>query len=259
MHFAGSIVVSESVADPLRYYANNTAASRDLIECCLREEIETFIFSSTAVVYGVPAGVPIPETADTQPINPYGTSKLMTEWMLRDVAASGDLRYAALRYFNVAGADPAGRSGQAGPASTHLIRVATELACGKRAEMSIYGTDYDTPDGTCIRDYIHVCDVADAHVLALRHLTDSSRSFVLNCGYGHGYSVRQVLDAVQDVAGVPMTIREAGRRDGDAAVLVSDSRKIRETLGWRPRFDDLKAIVKSALDWERKDKPWQNL
>jgi UDP-glucose 4-epimerase len=252
MHFAGSIVVPESVSDPLKYYANNTAASRDLIECCVHEGIRAFIFSSTAVVYGVPSEVPISETADTRPISPYGTSKLMTEWILRDVAATTDLRYAALRYFNVAGADLQGRSGQAGPNTTHLIRVACELISGKRNSMEIFGTDYDTPDGTCIRDYVHVSDLVDAHLLALEHLLSQRENLILNCGYGLGYSVRQVLDVARELSEIPLNISTTDRRDGDAPQLISDSSKIRDTLNWYPRLNDLRAIIESALEWEQR-------
>ena len=252
MHFAGSIIVPESIIDPLKYYANNTATSRDLIACCVREGIEAFIFSSTATVYGNPQCVPLPETAETLPVNPYGTSKLMTEWMLRDVSAATGMHHAILRYFNVAGADPAGRSGQSGPDSSHLIRVACELIVGKRSKMSVFGTDYTTPDGTCIRDYVHVSDLAEAHVLALEHLLRHGENVILNCGYGHGFSVWQVIDVVRKLVGRELAIHMSARRAGDAEILVSDSRKIRETLGWKPRFDDLETIVNTALDWERK-------
>lgn len=252
MHFAGSIIVPESIIDPLKYYANNTATSRDLIACCVREGIEAFIFSSTATVYGNPQCVPLPETAETLPVNPYGTSKLMTEWMLRDVSAATGMHHAILRYFNVAGADPAGRSGQSGPDSSHLIRVACELIVGKRSKMSVFGTDYTTPDGTCIRDYVHVSDLAEAHVLALEHLLRHGENVILNCGYGHGFSVWQVIDVVRKLVGRELAIHMSARRAGDAEILVSDSRKIRETLDWKPRFDDLETIVSTALDWERK-------
>ena len=258
MHFAGSIVVPESVNDPMKYYRNNTVASHALISCCVAEGVETFVFSSSAMVYGAPEIIPISETAPTEPTNPYGASKLMTEWMLRDASAAGVLRYVALRYFNVAGADPKGRCGQAGPGTTHLIRTACELVNGKRAEMSIFGTDYDTPDGTCIRDYIHVADLANAHVLALEYLRNNGESSVMNCGYGNGFSVRQVLDVVSAVAGHDLAINETSRRDGDVPVLIAESGLIREKLGWTPMHDGLENIVRTALDWERKDKPWQN-
>lgn len=251
MHFAGSIIAPESVAEPLKYYANNTMASRNLIEVCVDEGIEAFVFSSTAAVYGNPKKIPIPEEAETKPINPYGSSKLMTEWILRDVAEASPLRYAALRYFNVAGADAEGRSGQAGPNTTHLIRIASEVVAGKRPDISIFGEDYDTPDGTCIRDYIHVSDLADAHVLAIDHVLRTKENLTLNCGYGQGFSVRQVLDVMQKLADAPITVKSAPRREGDAARLVADSKKIRDVLGWRPKHDDLEEIISSALEWER--------
>jgi len=252
MHFAGSIIVPDSVADPLAYYRNNTCASRNVIEACVAVGVENFIFSSTAAVYGEPEGVPIGEDAPLRPISPYGTSKLMTEWMLRDTAAATRLRYVALRYFNVAGADPRGRSGQATPKATHLIKVAAEAVTGKRAGVTIFGDDYPTADGTGVRDYIHVSDLADAHVRALSYLCDGGASEVMNCGYGHGFSVRQVLDAVQEVSGYPLNVSVGPRRDGDPAELVSAPEKIRRVLGWVPRHDDLTAIVASALAWERR-------
>ena len=252
LHFAGSIIVPESVTNPLKYYANNTMASRNLIECCVDAGVKAFVFSSTAAVYGNPSELPLTEDADTCPINPYGSSKLMTEWMLRDVSATSDLSYAALRYFNVAGADPLGRSGQAGPNTSHLIGVACEAVTGKCPEMSIYREDYDTPDGTFIRVYIHVSDLADAHVLALEFLLQKQKSLTLNCGYGHGYSVGEVLEVVQKLAGGHMVIHTAERREGDAGELVANSSKARKVLGWEPNHDDLEEIVKSALEWERK-------
>ena len=251
IHMAGSIVVPESVADPLKYYANNTCKSRGLIEACVAEGVDQFIFSSTAAVYGDPASLPITEDTPTLPVNPYGSSKLMTEWMLRDCAAAHPFRYIALRYFNVAGADPRGRSGQATPKATHLIKVACEVAAGQRDHVDIFGEDYDTPDGTCIRDYIHVTDLAEAHISALDHLDSGSESLTLNCGYGRGYSVREVLDAVQREAGAKLDIRPAGRREGDPAALVADPSRLRERLDWSPRHDDLDVIVRTALAWER--------
>ena len=250
LHFAGSIIVPESVEAPLKYYRNNTAASRNLIECCIASGVRAFVFSSTAAVYGDAQGQPVREDAPTAPTNPYGWSKLMTEQMLRDTSAAHGMRHAILRYFNVAGADPAGRSGQSGPNTSHLIRVACELACGRRERMAIFGTDYDTPDGTCIRDYVHVSDLADAHVLALRHLAAHGRDLTLNCGYGHGFSVREVLDVVNALAGREFAITEEPRRPGDVPILVSDSSKLHRQLGWTPRFDDLRTIIKSAIDWE---------
>ncbi len=252
MHFAGSIIVSESVADPLAYYTNNTEASLRFISCCHEMDVDAFVFSSTAAVYGDPAQRRVDETAPTMPINPYGASKLMTERMLRDVSAATGLRIAILRYFNVAGADPMGRSGQIGPNTSHLIRTAAEVASGARSYMEIFGTDYDTPDGTCIRDFIHVSDLATAHIRALDYLLETRENLLLNCGYGTGYSVREVLLATQTLADKPLDIREACRRLGDAAELVSDSRQIREILSWTPAFDDISLIIKTALDWEKR-------
>ena len=252
VHFAGSIVVPESVTDPLKYYRNNTAASRALIEACVVSGVGRFIFSSTAAVYGLPEATPIIESAPTVPINPYGTSKLVTEWILRDTAAAHDFDYVALRYFNVAGADPAGRAGQSTPNATHLIKIASEAVTGQRDHVEIYGEDYDTPDGTCIRDYIHVTDLAAAHVDALRHLAGGGGSLVLNCGYGRGYSVRQVLDAVERTAGLDLDIRGGPRRPGDSVSLVADAAEIKKRFAWRPRYDDLDVIVRTAIDWQRK-------
>jgi len=253
VHFAGSIVVSESVADPLKYYGNNTGVSRNLIETCVKKGVARFIFSSTAAVYGTPDKVPVAETAPTRPINPYGKSKLITEWMLEDVAASGNagaFRHVILRYFNVAGASLDGTLGQAMENATHLIKVACEAACGVREKIVIHGTDYATPDGTCIRDYIHVEDLARAHLDALRYLERGSASDTFNVGYGRGYSVREVLKAVEKVSGVILRMEEGARRAGDAAELVAHSAKIRTELGWRPESDDLEAICASASRWE---------
>jgi UDP-glucose 4-epimerase len=252
MHFAGSIVVPESVTDPLRYYGNNTAASLSLISACVAAGVDHFIFSSTAAVYGEPARSPISETDVTAPINPYGSSKLCTEWILRDTAAATPLNYVALRYFNVAGADPDGRSGQATEKATHLIKVACQAALGLRSDMTIFGSDYPTPDGTCVRDYIHVSDLADAHVKALDHLIGGGGNIVLNCGYGHGFSVREVLETVRDVAEGKLEWRIGPRRPGDPPSLVAQSLRIRQTFGWQPRYDDLTVIVETALDWERR-------
>jgi UDP-glucose 4-epimerase len=250
IHFAGSIIVPESVSDPLGYYHNNTVKSRTLMAACVDAGVGRFIFSSTAAVYGIPAQNPVFEDAATLPISPYGSSKLMTEWMLRDAAAAHDFRYAALRYFNVSGADPHGRSGQSTPQATHLIKVACEAASGKRPHMQIFGRDYDTPDGTCIRDYIHVSDLAAAHARALDHLRGGGASMVLNCGYGHGASVLEVVDAVERVAGLVIDKRDAPRRAGDPPALVAGAEQVREQLGWQPRHDDLNVIVRTALDWE---------
>lgn len=251
IHFAGSIVVPESVADPLGYYLNNTVKSRALIEVAVKSGVKSFIFSSTAAVYGNPRENPVGETATPAPMSPYGSSKLMTEIMLADAARAHPLNYVALRYFNVAGADPEGRTGQSTPRATHLIKVACETALGQRPHMDVFGTDYDTVDGTCVRDYIHVKDLARAHMAALAHLKSGGGSDVFNCGYSRGYSVRQVIDAVKRVSGVDFTVRLAPRRPGDPAAIVAASDKIRSTLGWKPEYDDLDGIVRHALDWER--------
>lgn len=252
MHFAGSIVVSDSVERPLAYYHNNTLNSHALIEACVEAGVGRFIFSSTAAVYGMPDRLPIDERTPTKPINPYGTSKLMTEWMLSDTAAAHGLRYVALRYFNVAGADPQGRSGQVSRLATHLIKIAAQTATGQRPEVQIFGDDYNTPDGTCVRDYIHVSDLADAHVAALRHLEAGGTSEVLNCGYGRGYSVREVLTTVERVIGAPLPTRVGQRRLGDPPALVAGVERIGRVLDWTPRHADLATIVASALAWERK-------
>lgn len=254
LHFAGSVVVPESVSDPLKYYANNTVKSRALIESAVTGGVKHFIFSSTAATYGTPdSDGPIAETDPQRPINPYGTSKLMTEWMLRDIAAAHDFNYCALRYFNVAGADPQARTGQSTAGATHLIKVAVEAALGKRADVAVFGTDFDTPDGTGVRDYIHVSDLAHAHVLALEALiSNPARSHTLNCGYGHGYSVLEVLDAVDRVTNLKIERVLSGRRAGDPASLTADNTAIRQTFGWTPRHDDLDTIVTHALAWERK-------
>ncbi|MDB5682257.1 MAG: UDP-glucose 4-epimerase GalE [Sphingomonas bacterium] len=253
MHFAGSIVVPESVTDPLKYYRNNTVASRALIESAVVSGVKHFIFSSTAATYGNPERVPVAEGDPTIPINPYGTSKLMTEAMLRDVAAAHPINYCALRYFNVAGADPQGRTGQSTAGATHLIKVAVEAATGKRDHVSVFGTDFPTPDGTGVRDYIHVSDLAAAHVHALdRLIAEPGESLTMNAGYGHGYSVMQVLDAVDRVTNREIKRVIGPRRLGDSAELISDNRKILSTLPWRPQHDNLDTIVRDALAWERK-------
>jgi UDP-glucose 4-epimerase len=253
MHFAGSVVVPESVSDPLKYYRNNTAATRSLIESAVTEGVPHFIFSSTAATYGTPVKVPVEETDPTVPINPYGMSKLMTEAMLRDVAAAHPMNYCALRYFNVAGADPQGRSGQSTVGATHLIKIAVEAATGKRAAVSVFGTDFDTPDGTGVRDYIHVSDLAAAHVAALELLVaEPTQSHTLNAGYNRGFSVNEVLDAVDRVTNMTIERRYEGRRAGDPAALVADNHAILAALPWRPQRDDLDTIVKDALAWERK-------
>lgn len=252
LHFAGSIVVPESVADPLGYYFNNTVNSRELIAASVHHRVPRFIFSSTAAVYGTPAVVPVAETSPLEPISPYGSSKLMTEMMLRDTANAHDFDYVALRYFNVAGADPRGRAGQSTARATHLIKVAVEAVTGARDHVDVFGNDYDTPDGTGIRDYIHVSDLAGAHLAALDHLRDGQDGGVFNCGYGHGYSVMQVLETVQKVAGRDIDIRHTDRRAGDPAELVSDPSKIKSTLAWTPALDDLATIVGDALRWEER-------
>ncbi|HEY3521248.1 MAG TPA: UDP-glucose 4-epimerase GalE [Rhodanobacteraceae bacterium] len=250
MHFAARTIVPESVADPLRYYGNNTCATRNLLACCRDAGVARIVFSSTAAVYGIPPGGVADEDTPTAPINPYGTSKLMSEWMLRDLAAAGGPRYVALRYFNVAGCDPGGRIGQSTKKATLLVKVACEAALGKRAALAIFGTDYDTPDGTGVRDYIHVDDLARAHLDALAYLRGGGESTTLNCGYGHGYSVREVLAAVGRAHGAPVPYVEQPRRAGDPPSLVAQSRRIREVLGWRPRHDDLDFIARTALAWE---------
>ncbi len=252
IHFAGSIVVPDSVADPLGYYLNNTVKSRALIATAVACGVKNLIFSSTAAVYGNPAQNPVTETAALAPVSPYGSSKLMTEMMLADTAIAHDFRYVALRYFNVAGADPRGRSGQSTPRATHLIKVACETALGKRRELQIFGTDYPTNDGTCVRDYIHVTDLASAHSAALAYLREGGKSDIFNCGYSKGYSVKEVVDAVKRVSGVDIRAMPAPRRDGDPAAIVAASDKIRQVLGWKPEHDDLDRIVAQALAWERK-------
>jgi UDP-glucose 4-epimerase len=250
IHFAGSIVVPDSVADPLGYYLNNTCKSRALIECAVETGVKHFIFSSTAAVYGMPEENPVSEEASLNPISPYGNSKLMTEMMLRDTALAFPLNYVALRYFNVAGADPEGRSGQSTPRATHLIKVAVQTALGERPKLDLFGTDYPTPDGTCIRDYIHVSDLVAAHLAALRYLREGGRSEVINCGYGNGYSVFQVIEAVKRVSGVDFPVETVPRRPGDPAALVAGVERIGKVLGWVPQRDDLDQIVADALRWE---------
>ncbi|HTC53377.1 MAG TPA: UDP-glucose 4-epimerase GalE [Steroidobacteraceae bacterium] len=258
MHFAAFTIVPESVRDPLKYYGNNVCGTRNLLQCCTEAGVRHFVFSSSAAVYGTPAQDLASEDCATAPINAYGTSKLICEWMLRDLALATALRYVSLRYFNVAGSDLSGRIGQATAGATLLIKVASEAMLGKRSHVSVFGTDYPTPDGTGIRDYIHVEDLARAHLAALDHLRREGASAVLNCGYGHGYSVRQVLDSVQRVAGRPLSIREEPRRAGDPAVLVARADRIRELLGWAPQHDDLDTIVRSSLAWEARllREPW---
>jgi UDP-glucose 4-epimerase len=259
MHFAAHTIVPESVAEPLKYYGNNTCGTRSLLQACLENGVKHVVFSSTAAVYGMPAEGYADETSPTQPINAYGTSKLMSEWMLRDVAAASALRYVALRYFNVAGSDPTGRIGQSTKGATLLTKVACEAMVGKRTHVSVFGSDYATPDGTGVRDYLHVVDLATAHLNALTYLRARGPSVTLNVGYGHGYSVREVLRMVETVAGKPLVIREEARRAGDPPYLVARADRIRAELGWHPRYDDLAAIVSSSLAWERKllAEPWE--
>ncbi|MDH3337818.1 MAG: UDP-glucose 4-epimerase GalE [Gammaproteobacteria bacterium] len=252
MHFAAHTIVPESVADPLKYYGNNTANSRTLLERAHEHGVKHIVFSSTAAVYGVPPDGKAAENTPTRPINPYGSSKLMTEWMLRDLAFAGGPSYVSLRYFNVAGCEPGGTIGQSTPKATLLIKVACEAAVGLRPGVSVFGTDYPTPDGTGLRDYIHVEDLAAAHLDALSYLRDGGKSATLNCGYGHGYSVREVLAAVEKVSGEPLHITEEPRRAGDPPELVAVVKKIHKVLGWKPKFDDLDTIVRTSFEWERK-------
>jgi UDP-glucose 4-epimerase len=252
IHFAGSIIVPESVADPLAYYENNVVKSRNVIAACLAVGVKQFIFSSTATVYAEDARQPLAEDERKAPISPYARSKLMTEWMLEDVGRAHDFRYHILRYFNVAGADPQGRTGQSTPKATHLIKRAAQVALGRVPYLDIFGTDYPTPDGTGVRDYIHVTDLAAAHLLALDALRAGASSTVYNCGYGRGLSVREVVRGIEKVIGRPLPVRESARRPGDPPVLISDPSRIKETLGWVPRHDDLSEIIRSAIDWERR-------
>lgn len=250
IHFAGSIVVPESVTNPLGYYSNNTVKSRDLIACAVYSGVKHFIFSSTAAVYGMPKKSPVAEDAPLAPISPYGSSKMMTEIMLHDTAAAHNFNYVALRYFNVAGADPKGRCGQSSPNATHLIKVASQTALGQRAHMDVFGTDYPTPDGTCVRDYIHVSDLVRAHSAALRHLRNDGGSQVLNCGYGRGFSVLEVIEAVRKVSNVNFEARNGPRREGDPASLIANADKLPKFLEWSPKHNNLETIVSHALAWE---------
>lgn len=252
IHFAAHTIVPESVENPLKYYGNNTCNSRSLMECCRDADVKNFIFSSTAAVYGIPETDSASETTPLNPINAYGTSKLMTEWMLRDLSAVTELNHVALRYFNVAGCDLEGRIGQSTEKATLLIKVACEAAVGKRDQVYIFGTDYPTPDGTGVRDYIHVEDLASAHLKALEYLRNGGESATLNCGYGHGYSVREVLDTVEKVNGAKLNIIEEKRRAGDPPALIAEADQIRKLTGWEPQYDDLEVIVKTALEWEKK-------
>ncbi|GAB6183567.1 UDP-glucose 4-epimerase GalE [Thermodesulfovibrio hydrogeniphilus] len=252
IHFAAYIVVPESVKEPAKYYKNNFCNTLNLVETCLEFGVKNFIFSSTAAVYGIPEEIPVSEDAPLKPINPYGRSKVMVEHLLSDVSSSTDFRYISLRYFNVAGADNKGRIGQKRKDATHLITVAVKTALGKRPYLEIYGTDYPTPDGTCIRDYIHVDDLSEAHIIALEYLFNGGKSDIFNCGYGHGYSVKEVIEATKKVTGIDFKVIPSARREGDPPVLVADSSKIREKLGWTPKYDDLEYIIKTAFEWEKK-------
>jgi UDP-glucose 4-epimerase len=252
VHFAAKIVVPESVADPLGYYLANTVKTRSLIGSALRNGVQHFIFSSTAAVYGDPPVMPVPEDTPLNPVSPYGRSKLMSEWMLQDAAQAHGLKYVILRYFNVAGADPGGRSGQSTPEATHLIKVACQAALGLRPKLDVYGTDYDTPDGSCLRDYIQVTDLAAAHTAALKHLRAGGESVTLNCGYGRGYSVLEVIEAVKRVSGRQIPVTLTGRRPGDPAAIVAEVERIKANLDWTPQFQSLDLIVSQALNWEKK-------
>jgi UDP-glucose 4-epimerase len=258
IHFAAHTIVPESVADPLKYYGNNTCSTRSLLEAASKAGVKHFVFSSTAAVYGTPASGLASEDSATAPINPYGTSKLMSEWMLRDLCAATSMRYVALRYFNVAGSDTQGRIGQSTRKATLLVKVACEAVVGKRPFLSVYGTDYPTPDGTGVRDYIHVEDLAIAHVDALTYLRDGGKSLIANCGYGHGYSVREVIASVEKIAGLKLDVREEPRRAGDPPTLVASAQKVRDAFGWKPRLDDIDTIVRTSLEWERRlqREPW---
>ncbi|QSA98810.1 UDP-glucose 4-epimerase GalE [Methylococcus sp. EFPC2] len=252
LHFAAHTIVPESVENPLKYYGNNTCKTRNLLQSCQQAGVQHFIFSSTAATYGIPQDTRCHEDTPTSPINPYGTSKLMSEMMLRDLSSATDLRHVILRYFNVAGSDPEGKIGQSTRNATLLIKVAAEVAVGKREKLLVFGTDYPTPDGTGVRDYIHVSDLADAHIQALNYLRQGGDSTTLNCGYGHGYSVREVIDTVNKVNGSPIKVEEQPRRAGDPPSLVAAVDKIHRTLDWKPKYDDLEIIVRTSLEWEKK-------
>jgi UDP-glucose 4-epimerase len=258
VHFAAHTIVPESVSNPLKYYGNNTCSTRSLLEAASAAGVRHFVFSSTAAVYGVAGGGLISEESPTAPINAYGTSKLMSEWMLRDLCAVTPMRHVALRYFNVAGSDPGGRIGQSTRAATLLVKVACEVAVGKRTHLSVFGTDYPTPDGTGVRDYIHVEDLATAHLNALDYLRAGGQSLTANCGYGHGYSVREVLSSVEKIAGIKLNIKEEPRRAGDPPSLVAKCDKVRDVLGWQPKLDDIDTIVRTSLEWEKRlqREPW---
>lgn len=252
IHMSAYVVVDESIREPIKYYRNNFVNALNLIDTCLKNGVNTFLFSSTAAVYGIPDKVPVTEDTPLAPINPYGASKVMVERVLNDVNLSNNFRYISLRYFNVAGADPLARIGQARKDATHLITVSLRTALGRRETLNIFGTDYPTPDGTCIRDYIHVDDLADAHIFALEYLASGGESRIYNCGYGHGYSVKEVVKKIIEVTGVRFPVKNVDRRPGDPPELVADASKLREELGWEPRHDDLEYIIKTAWEWEKK-------
>jgi UDP-glucose 4-epimerase len=252
IHFAGSVVVSDSMRDPLAYYRNNTMTTRSLLNAAVKCGVNRFVFSSTAAVYGNPDHVPVPEHAPTRPLSPYGSSKLMTEIMLHDVAAAHGMNYVVLRYFNVAGADPQARIGLATVGATHLMKIAVEAATGQRAKIDVFGTDYPTPDGSCIRDFVHVTDLAQAHRAALSYLRGGGTSMTLNCGYGRGYSVKETIEAVRRISGRNFAVQYAPRRPGDIMTMIADTTLIRWTLNWTPQYDDLEAIAAHALKWEEK-------
>ena len=252
VHFAGSVVVPDSIRDPLAYYGNNTAATRNLLNAAVKSGVGQFIFSSTAAVYGNPDQVPVSEEAPTRPLSPYGSSKLMTEIMLRDVATAHGMKYVVLRYFNVAGADPKARIGLATVGATHLLKIAVEAAVGERAKIDVFGTDYPTPDGSCIRDFIHVSDLAQAHRSALSYLRGGGASITLNCGYGRGYSVLETIEAVRRISGRNFAVQHGPRRPGDIMTMIADTARLRATLDWKPQYDDLDTIVAHALAWEQK-------
>ena len=252
IHFAGSVVVPDSMRDPLAYYRNNTMTTRSLLNAAVRSGVNSFIFSSTAAVYGNPDQVPVPESAPTRPLSPYGSSKLMAEIMLHDVASAHGMSYVALRYFNVAGADPQARMGLATVGATHLLKIAVEAATGQRAKIDVFGTDYPTPDGSCIRDFIHVSDLAQAHRAALSYLRGGGASMTLNCGYGRGYSVLETIEAVRKVSGRDFAVQYGPRRPGDIMTMIADTSRIRSTLDWTPQYDDLETIARHALAWEEK-------
>lgn len=251
MHFAGSVVVPESIEKPLAYYRNNVCASRVLLEQAVQHGVRNFVFSSSAAVYGTPELIPVDELAPTAPISPYGRSKLMFEWVLQDVAHAEKINTAALRYFNVAGADPFMRTGQSTKSATHLIKVACQVAAGRRPELVVFGNDFDTPDGTCVRDYVHVSDLVDAHLLVLQQLETGAKNLTLNLGHGRGFSVRQVINAVESETGISIKWKNGPRRKGDPAALVADPSRAKSLLSWRPKYDDLAEIVHTAYQWEQ--------